>query len=72
MEYVTTEVRFGFFNGKDKYTVEYCYGLCKWFIFHNEERTGCVYQKEDKKPHIKYINRGAAEDILYEYLETIN
>lgn len=69
MNYATVEARFLFFNGVKRYTVEYCYGLSKWFVFNEQETDGAIYMKEDKKIKLSKINRFSAEDILYEYLD---
>lgn len=68
MEYVCVEARFLFYNGKKRYTVEYSYGLAKWFIFNEEETSGAIYKKEDKKIKRNGVNNFSAEDILYEFL----
>lgn len=70
MKYVSVEARFLFFNGVHRYTVEYTYGLAKWFVFKNEEQTNAVHTKEDKKIKLKNINNSSAEDVLYEYLQS--
>lgn len=72
MNYVTVSARFLFFNGKESYTIEYCYGLSKWFVFKETEATGAVYQKEDKKVKLKDVNCWSAEEILKEYIDSIN
>lgn len=70
MEYVSVSARFLFFNGVNSLTVEYSYGLSKWFIFNENETSGAVYMKEDKKIKLSSVNCLYAEDILCEYLDT--
>lgn len=71
MEYQSVSARFLFFNGKKRYTVEYCYGLNKWYVFNEEEVSGSVYSKENKTVKWAEINRNEAEDVLYEYMKNI-
>ena len=72
MKYVSVSARFKFFNGQKGYTVEYAYGLAKWYVFNEEENSNAVYAKEDKKIKLKNINNDSAEDILFEYLNHVN
>ena len=69
MAYIVPTVRFLFFNGKDRYTVEYTFGLSKWFVFKEEKQTDAVFWKEDKKIKFDKVNKYSAEDILNEYFE---
>ena len=67
MNYVCTDVRFLFFDGLSRYTVAYCYGLSKWFIFNDTETSNAIFQKEDKRTR-STISFDKAKDILYEFL----
>lgn len=69
MGYVVVSARFKFFDGKRVYTVEYTYAIEKWFVFLEEEHTGAVYVKADKKIKTNNVNNYKAELILNEYLE---
>lgn len=68
MEYLSVSARFLFFNGKERYTVEYAYGLNSWYVFKNDETSDSVYNKKQKL-RLTEINGDTAEDILYEYLD---
>lgn len=68
MNYIINGARFSFFNGKQKFTVEYCYGISKWFVFKGDEQSDAIFVKEDKKIKLKDINSNSAESILLEYL----
>lgn len=68
MRYASVSARFKFFNGKNGYTVEYTYGIRKWYIFNDDEDTNAIYSKVDKTIKNKNINNDSAEDILYEFL----
>lgn len=70
MEYVTVEARFLFFDGVCRYTVEYTFGLSKWFIFQGSEQQNAIYHKEDKKIKFKDINCLSAKVILDDFLNT--
>lgn len=72
MEYMSVSARFMFFNGQNNYTVEYSFGISKWFIFKNEENSNALYLKEDKKIKFRNVNYISAEEVLHEYLEIIN
>jgi hypothetical protein len=69
MEYVCVNSRFLFFDGKNRYTVEYSYGIEKWFVFNNIDLSDSVYVKADKKIKVDNVNSSSAEDILIEYLQ---
>ena len=69
MKFVNTDVRFLFFDGIKRYTVEYTFGLKKWFVFNEREQSNCIFQKEDKRRGLKDINTYQAEDVLREFLE---
>lgn len=72
MEYVCTDAKFLFWDGKKQYTVQYCYGISRWYVFNNTEDTGAIHSKEDKKIKYSLINHLNAENILNEYLQSIN
>lgn len=67
MGYVLVETRFLFFDGINRFTVEYSQGLRKWFIFKEDGRTDAVYVKFDSTK----INGATAEKVLYEYFTTL-
>lgn len=70
MYYECVDARFLFFNGKDRYTVEYAYALSTWFVFKDEMRTDALWKKiNPESPRI--IHRWKAESILEEYLDTL-
>lgn len=69
MEYVIVDVRFSFFNGKNNYTVEYSYGLKKWFVFKDNTQTNALYIKDNIK--MNNANLLSAEGVLNEYLKTL-
>ena len=69
--YVNVDARFKFFNGIKRYTVEYCVGLRKWFVFDGEKSTDALFQKEDKKIKPKNVNPESATAVFWEYLDTI-
>ena len=69
MGYVTVDVKFLFFNGVKRYTVLYQFGISKWYVFREEENSVALFSKEDKKVKFKDVNKDAAENILYEYLQ---
>lgn len=68
MEYINVQARFLFNGKKDKFTVEYSYGLRKWFIFKNEDTTKAIHIKEDKID-AKNVNFENALKILNDYLK---
>jgi len=70
MEYVCVDARFLFFDGKNHYTVEFSYGLSKWFVFEGEKRTGALYVKAINMSKSNTPNRGEAKIVLYEYLDS--
>lgn len=70
MSYVCVNSRFLFFDGKNRYTVEYMYGLSKWFVFEEEKRTDALFVKPRTHHKSKSPNRDLAEEVLYEYLNT--
>lgn len=64
-----TDIRFHFFDGTSRFTVEYCNGLMTWFVFNGREQTNCVFQKKlPKMPKRKEVTDETAEIILLEYL----
>lgn len=70
--YVITSIRFPFWNGKDRYTMEYCPSLRTWFVFKNDDTQGCIYEKKLSKPvRKKDINFETAEEFMYEFIESI-
>lgn len=69
MEYQCVQARFLFFNGTNRYTVEFTYGLSTWFVFEDEQTSGAVFNKKIVPAKSKSPNRSLAEDILYEYLQ---
>lgn len=71
MDYVTVNARFLFFNGVNRFTVEYCFGLAKWFVFGDTMTSNCVYSKLDEKTSWSKINKHTASDVLSEYLKTV-
>lgn len=72
MKHVCVDARFGFWNGKTKYTVEYGYGGATWYVFSDEERSGALWSKMINPAKSKTPNRTEAENILNEYLETLS
>lgn len=68
--FVCVNARFKFFNGKDVLTVEYAYGVQKWYIFNNEESTNAIFNKSIVPKLSRTPNRYEAEAILDEYLNT--
>jgi hypothetical protein len=71
MEYVCVDARFLFFDGQSRYTVEFSFGLNKWFVFKDKKNTDALYVKEVKPSKSKTPNRGEAKIILYEYLDSV-
>lgn len=69
MEHVCVDARFGFWDGKTKYTVEYSYGIATWFVFKDNETGGCLWFKKINPAKSKTPNRDRAAEILEEYLE---
>jgi hypothetical protein len=69
MEYVCVSSRFLFFNGKDRFTVEFSYGLMEWFIFKEHETSGAIFTKKITSKNSS-PNRDAAGNILSIYLNT--
>lgn len=70
MNFVCVGIRFLFFDGKNRYTVEYAYGLSKWYVFEEQKRTDALFIKDRTHPKSKSPNRDLAEEVLYEYLKT--
>jgi hypothetical protein len=68
MEYSLISTRFFFFNGKEQYTVQYNFGLCKWYVFKDDEHCNCVFKKTDNKIKNECVNDISAMDILIEFL----
>ena len=72
MNYVCTDARFFFWDGKNMYTVEYAYALKKWFVFDNRSQSDALYQKEELLDFPFYdANSFTAGDILCQYLQTL-
>lgn len=71
MEYQCTDARFGFWDGNTKYTVHYSYGIATWFVFRGEETSSALWSKKINPRKSKSPNRAVADDILVEYLESI-
>lgn len=71
MNYVCVDVRFLFHNGIKQYTVEYAYGLSKWYVFEEEKRTDALFVKPRAHHKSKSPNRDLAEEVLYEYLNNL-
>lgn len=69
MEYVCTQARFRFWDGKIVYTVEYAYGIHTWYIFKDDETRDAVFSKKQDPKKSKTPTRGLAEEILMEYLD---
>lgn len=69
-EYVCVDARFYFFDGKNRYTVEYAFGLNKWFVFNDRLQTDAIYIKEDFRSKLNNINIESAEQILMQYLDS--
>ncbi len=70
MQYQCVHARFLFFDGQNHYTVEYAYGLEKWFVFVDEKTTDAVYVKAINPSKSKSPNRAEATTILEEYLNS--
>lgn len=70
MEYVCVDARFLFFDGKNHYTVEYSYGLNKWFVFEGEKRTDALYVKAVRPEKNRTPSRTEAGIVLEEYLDS--
>lgn len=70
-EFVCTEVRFKFWNGKKTYSAEYCPGLRTWYVFDEETTTNCLakYELVKKTEIICYQN---AATYLEKYFKSIN
>lgn len=68
-EYLCISSRFLFFDGKNRYTIEYTFGLEKWFVFKDDMQTDAVYFREDKRIKFDKVNKYAAQEILSEYLQ---
>lgn len=62
--------RFYFFDGTHGFTVECSHAIPIWTVYKDRERSRSVFQKS-----VKYgsenIDRYTAEDILYQYFDTI-
>jgi hypothetical protein len=71
MAYFSVSARFKFWDGHKGYTVEYSYGVARWYLFNNEETDNAIYHKEDKKIKFKNINSDSAGNFLIEYLGRI-
>lgn len=71
MEYVCTDARFKFFNGKKIYTVHFAYGVSTWYVFEDEKDSDALWWKKIKPSEHRSPNHSNAEDILEEYLETV-
>lgn len=69
MSYQCVSARFHFFNGKERFTVEYSYGTSTWFVFENEKATNALWNKKINPTKEKSPNRINAESILDEYLQ---
>lgn len=65
------DIRFYFFNGRDRFTIEYCPSLFTWFVFNDRKDYDSVYRKKIEKPNVKDINHWEAREVLLEYLETV-
>lgn len=71
-EYVITVVRFPFWNGKNRYTLEYCPPLRSWYVFRNDDSRDAIYQKKLSRPvRKKDINCDSAELIINEFIESL-
>jgi len=72
MDYVCVHARFLFFDWKSHYTVEYSYGIGKWFVFEDEKTTDALYVSKEIKPSkSKSPNREEAKVILKEYFSSV-
>lgn len=71
MHYQCVHARFLFFDGKKRYTVEYSYGICKWFVFEDEKTTDALCVKSINPSKHKSPNRSEAQNILEEYIESL-
>jgi len=71
MNYQCVSARFLFFNGKNRYTVHYAYGIQTWYVFEDDKESDALYNKKIQPLKSKSPNRDEAETILFEYLETI-
>lgn len=65
-EFVCTEVRFTFFNGRKHYTVEYTPALRMWFVFDEDTRQDCLAKYELGKKET--VNLSKAWNYLDMYL----
>lgn len=70
MEYQCVCARFLFYNGRDRYTVEYTYGLSTWYVFEDEKSTDALFSVEINPAKLKTPNRTEAENILNEFIES--
>ncbi len=68
MEYVCTQSRFRFWDGKTVYTVEYAYGIHVYYVFNNDETTNAIFSKKQDPRKSKTPTRDLAQEVLYEYL----
>lgn len=71
MEYVCVNARFLFFDGRNRYTVHYAYGLNTWYVFKDEMTENALWWKKINPSKNKSPNRIEAENILEEYLQTL-
>lgn len=69
MNYECVQVRFLFFNGQARYTVEYAYAISAWYVFQDEKHSDSLWSKKINPSNHKSPNRINAEAILMEYLE---
>lgn len=72
MEYTCIKVRFSFWNGEKKFTVEFVYGIVStWYIFNDNQITGAVFYKTIVPSKSKTPNRELAKEVLDEYLNNL-
>jgi hypothetical protein len=71
MIFKCVNARFYFWNGQQGYTVDFEYGLMKWYVFRDHEQFNAIYTKKVKGKS-KTTIREEAESILEEYLESID
>lgn len=70
-QFVCTQVRFKFWNGKKIYTVQYSPGIRMWFVFDEETSENCLWKYELNKREAAICNHAEASEKLDLYFESI-
>ena len=71
-EFVCTEVRFKFWNGKKIYTVEYAPGIRIWFVFDEETQSDCLASYKLGKNEKAICDYFKAAEYLGQYFDSIH